>query len=1151
LGTVSARSLLGASDSAAFANGIIRNNQVVLRADATLTNSLSLGGTTVSVRNVNVSNGGIDLRAANALTLSTALTASGDIFAQTSSGNLTIASTGMLTGADIVLSTPGTFVNQHGSNALATTGRWLIYSATPANNTYGGLNSNNTAYWNSTLATRAPATMSGDRYIFAYQPTATISAVNFSKIYGTDLTTSGAMIPYSVSGLQTGINGIFLGDSVSVVTGNPVITSAGAAPRATVAGGPYSFTLSGLGTLNSTTGYAITIGSVATGTITVTAKELGVSAIADNKTYDGTGATTGSISLSGTIAGDSVGTTGSTFTFADKNAGTGKTVIVSGTSLTGADAGNYALTLPANVVADILQKALSGTIAVDTRTYDGTTTGSGIVNLSGVVSGDQVGTTGSSFTFADKNAGVGKTVTVAGTTLNGTDAGNYTLTLPATALGDILQKALAGTITVNGKTYDGTTAATGSIALSGTVSGDNVGTTGSVFTFADKNAGTGKTVTVSGTTLNGADAGNYTLTLPATALADILQKALTGSITVSNKTYDGTTVATGSIGLSGAISGDNVGTTGSAFTFADKNAGSGKTVTVSGTRLNGTDAGNYTLTLPATALADILQKALTGNIVVNSKTYDGTTAATGSVGLSGTISGDSVGTTGSVFTFADKNAGSGKTVTVSGTTLNGADAANYTLTLPATALGDILQKALTGSVTVNSKTYDGTTAATGSVGLSGTISGDSVATTGSVFTFADKNAGSGKTVTVSGTTLNGADAGNYTLTLPASALADILQKALTGSVIVNSKTYDGTTAATGTVGLTGVITGDSVGTTGSVFAFLDKNAATGKTVTVTGTALNGVDSGNYTLTMPASALADILKKALSGAITVNGKTYDGTTAATGSVSLSGVVAGETVGTTGSVFTFADKNAGTGKTVTVSGTALNGADAGNYTLSIPATALADILKKALTGSITVSNKTYDGTTAASGSLDLSGVLAGDSVGTTGSVFAFADKNAGTGKAVTVSGTTLNGADGGNYTLTLPASALADILKRALTVQADDLEKREGTSDPALTFTVTNGALVAGDALGGALARGAGEAVGDYAITQGSLSGGQNYELTFRDGVFTITERPASETPIQPLRSVVLPGQLPDLTAPSAPVELDDSAVCGDDPACVTS
>ncbi|MDH7975481.1 YDG domain-containing protein [Sphingomonas sp. AR_OL41] len=1062
-GSLQARGLLGAFGAVdPFTNGITQAGPFALRGATTLTNTLRLDGSQVVIAApITVTNGDIDFSAKVATSIAGALRASGDVAIRTTGGNMTIASNGSLTGRNVTLSTPAAFINNAGSAAINASGHWVVYSANPAGDTFGGLDSGNTALWNSTLATRDPSTVSGNRYIFALQPTLTFATQSFSKVYGTDLTGSNDA-PFTVTGYQPGVGGAFLADTAATAfSGAPLITSPGFAPRASVAGGPYALSIAA-GTLQSGSGYAFAFNSL--GQLTITAKEL------------------------------------------------------------------------------------TGTISVSNKTYDGTTTASGSIALNGVVAGDTVSTSGTSYSFADKNAGTGKTVNVTGTTLTGADAGNYTLSIPATALADILKAALTGTITVNNKTYDGTTAATGSLTISGIIGSDNVGTTGSTFAFADKNAGAGKTVTLTGTTLTGADAGNYTISIPPTALADIFKAALTGTVTVNNKTYDGTRTGSGNIALNGIVAGDAVDTSGTSFTFADKNAGTGKTVTISGTTLTGGDAGNYTLTIPATALADILKAVLTGNVTVNSRIYDGTTAATGSVTLSGVVAGETVGTTGTTFAFANKNAGTGKTANVTGTTLTGADAGNYTLLIPATALADILKAALTGTITVNNKTYDGTTAATGSLTISGIIGGDNVGTTGSTFAFADKNAGTGKTVTLTGTTLTGSDAGNYTISIPPTALADILKAALTGTVTVNNKTYDGTRTGSGAITLNGVVSGDLVGTSGTSFSFADKNAGTGKTVTVTGTTLTGADAGNYTLSIPATALADILKAALTGTITVNNKTYDGTTAATGSLTISGIIGSDNVGTTGSTFAFADKNAGTGKTVTVSGTALSGTDAGNYTLTIPASALADILKKALTGTATVTSKTYDGTTAGSGSVALSGLVSGDVVGASGSVFTFADKNAGTGKSVTVSGTALTGADAGNYTLSIPATALGDITRRVVALAADNLSKTQGASDPTFTYQISSGSLVAGDSFSGALTRASGELPGPYAITQGTLSAGNNYTLNFTPGTLTINLNPVTQQP-QTLRALTLPSQIQAQTPSSSNVTLDQQDLCGADKNCV--
>ena len=88
-------------------------------------------------------------------------------------------------------------------------------------------------------------------------------------------------------------------------------------------------------------------------------------------------------------------------------------------------------------IGDILQKAITGTGTVATKTYDGNVDGSGTITLSGVVAGDDLGA-GGTFTFSDKNAGTNKTVTLSGVTLTGADAGNYTLSVPASLLGDIV-----------------------------------------------------------------------------------------------------------------------------------------------------------------------------------------------------------------------------------------------------------------------------------------------------------------------------------------------------------------------------------------------------------------------------------------------------------------------------------------------------------------------------------------------------------------------------------------------------------------------------------------------------------------------------------------------------------------------------------------
>src|SRR5439155_24266242 len=136
--------------------------------------------------------------------------------------------------------------------------------------------------------------------------------------------------------------------------------------------------------------------------------------------------------------------------------------------------------------------------------------------------------------------------------------------------------------------------------------------------------------------------------------------------------------------------------------------------------------------------------------------------------------------------------------------------------------------------------------------------------------------------------------------------------------------------------------------------------------------------------------------ALTVSATGVNKVYDGTTTAT--VTLSdNRVSGDAVTDSYTSASFADKNVGTGKAVSVSGISISGTDAGNYIFNTTASTTADITKRALTVSATGVNKVYDGTTSATVTLSdnrVSGDVFTDSYGTA----AFSDKNVGTGKPV---------------------------------------------------------------------------------------------------------------------------------------------------------
>ncbi|CAH0336457.1 hypothetical protein FVB9288_02159 [Flavobacterium sp. CECT 9288] len=100
-------------------------------------------------------------------------------------------------------------------------------------------------------------------------------------------------------------------------------------------------------------------------------------------------------------------------------------------------------------------------------------------------------------------------------------------------------------------------------------------------------------------------------------------------------------------------------------------------------------------------------------------------------------------------------------------------------------------------------------------------------------------------------------------------------------------------------------------------------------------------------------------------------------------------------------------------------------------------------------------------------------------------------------------------GSNYMISY-AGANFTITAKPITVTATTLQSKVyGIADPSFAYTLSP-SLVGSDALTGTLSRTAGENIGNYAITQGSLSAGSNYNITYVSRDFTITAKPITVT-----------------------------------------
>jgi filamentous hemagglutinin family protein len=923
----------------------------------------------------------------------------------------------------------------------------------------------------------------------------TVTVNNASKVYDGQAYAGANSVTYSSTP-----NGNLLGALTYSGTWQGIINA-----------GNYGVTAGGFHSTQQ--GYLI---SYVGGTLNVTPKALTATVVAPNKTYDGTTSAAPTLTITAGLVGtETLGAAGAA-TFNSKDVASANLVTVNSVTLSdgsnGGLASNYSLAPGQTVAASITKADLTLGSANVSKTYDAglTAAGTAVVASGTLFAGDTLG--GGSFAFTDKNVGSGnKTVTLAGVTVgDGAVSDNYNVSYVDNTTSTITKANLAVTgLTVAGKVYDATAVATlGGSESVAALGGDAVTVAGAASgSFDSKNVGSAKAVTVSGNSISGADAGNYNLVQQTGLSASVTKADLAVSgLTAVGKVYDGTTAAT----LSGSavfvkLGTDDVTLGGVGGTFDSKNVGSGKTVTINGNSLGGADAGNYNLVSQSglTAAITMAELVVTGLTALD-KVYDATRIATlaGTASIAGLGADDVTLVGGASGTFDSKNAGSGKAITVSGNGLGGADAGNYQLVQQTGLTATVTQAKLhvTG-LTALDKVYDATTAATlgGSASVAA-LNGDAVTVAGSASaTFDSKNAGSGKAVTVSGNSLSGADAGNYLLVQQTGLSASVAKASLTVSGLTAlDKVYDGTTIATlGGNASVAALGGDAVTLAGTASgAFDSKNVGSAKAVTVSGTSLSGVDAGNYQLVGQTSLSATVTKaRLLVSGLTAVDKVYDGSTAAT----LSGTAALAKLGADdvqlgAASGSFDSKNVGSGKTVTINGASLTGADAGNYDLVSQGSLTASISKANLvvTG-LTARDKVYDGTTAAT----LAGTatiarLGADDVTLGGAASAtFDSKNVGSGKAVTVSGNSLSGADAGNYTLSQQAGLRAAITPATLTYTATPVTVFFGKNPGSLSGTVSGfaaGETVA-QATTGALtwttSAGPGSDLGSYPISGGGL------------------------------------------------------------------
>lgn len=563
--------------------------------------------------------------------------------------------------------------------------------------------------------------------------------------------------------------------------------------------------VSGLGLTGTAAGNYVLTQPTASGNITKRA--ITVTAVTDTKTYDGSVSSSGLPTItSGTLAPTDTEPVW-TQTFNSKHVGAGNKILTpAGKVLSDGNNGNdYSYVYATVATGTISKRPITVSAETDTKTYDGTTSSSGVplLILGAIAPGDTAPAW--TQTFDNKNVATGKTLTPAGVVSDGNGGNNYAYTYTQDTTGVINAKALtvsAAGLTPANKTYDGTTNATltaGTPSLVGVVSPDVVtllGVGSATGTFADKNTGIAKTVDISGLTLGGAGAGNYTLTQP-TRTANITKKPITITAVTDTKTYDGT-ANSGGVPILSAGTPLAVGDSAPAWTqsFNNKNAGTGKVLTPAGLVNDGNSGKNYSYTYATVSTGTINKLSITVTAVSDSKSYDGLVTSSG-LPLLSVATPLAVGDTEPVWTqtFANKNVGAGKTITPSGLVNDGNGGNNYTYNFVPDVSGAITARAITVSaVTDLAKIYDGTTSSSVAPGITPDLVGTD--TSAFVQTFDTPDVGTNKVLTPSGAVNDGNGGNNYIVTFDPTVVTGTINQATPTLSVTNSPvTYNGSPKA--------------------------------------------------------------------------------------------------------------------------------------------------------------------------------------------------------------------------------------------------------------------------------------------------------------------------------------------------------------------
>lgn len=855
----------------------------------------------------------------------------------------------------------------------------------------------------------------------------------------------------------------------------------------------------------------------------------------------------GSVTLTGLIDGDDVqagemelDTEGLTSSSGHLRVGT-HTEVQRLLSLAGTDSENYAFNSVLGGDYMVEKLALGGEISPGSSTY-GDMLISGIANLSGVISGDDVFAGSVDINTSGNISGSGNlragnyTGIQSLTSLAGIDADNYSF---ANVLGDytVGKRDLTGMI-FDGFGQYGSTFYNGPVYLQ-TLSGDHVApevtidTAGRTSSSGNLRAGYHSGIQ-SVSAIYGLDADNYSLG-SITGNVYVQKALLEGNVLIGYSVYGQEfdhPLVDFFVTPGDQVFAENVtvNTDGNTSSSGHLRAGYYHGIR-SVTSVGGADAENYEY-LPGSIVGDyfVEQAQLTGSIATGSSVY-GDTLTPGELTLNGIFGGDDV-SAGSISINLDGNTSSSGNLRAgthaniqSLSSLNGSDAGNYSFS---SVLGDY---------TVTKKGIDafhgGGTIVYGDdiplmiSSLPDLVEGDFVFgtglvnTTGLLSSSGNLRAGSHNIIE---TALDGSDAANYTV-VNGPGLFTVLPRPLFGMIGDGTSTY-GDELVSPEVSLLGAIGGDivnaqtTINTSGLLSGSGHLRAGTHDGI-VSVSGLTGLDGGNY-IVIGGSGNYTVAKRAINDGYFSVGTSEYGAGFQIGPVSIDtmfgdDVIANIAIDTIGRTSTGGYLRAGFHSDI-LSVSSLGGADANNYELG-KITGDYFVSQRYLEGYIADSSSVY-GQALQPGAVNLFSligdqVFADVSIDTTGNVSSSGHLKAGQYSGIQTAGT-ISGADADNYYLGSISSANYIVEKAQLTgtietgssIYGDTLAPGNVTLDGVVFGDMLHAGSVAIDTAGATSSSGhlrAGNYNGIQSISELFGPDADNYSLAKVVGDYTVTQK----------------------------------------------